>query len=257
MKITVLLLSIVPIAALAKDPFEGTWKGRLDSYKSTGAPDVFELKDGMFNCKSCAPPYSIKCDGTLQKTSVNAYRDQASFKITGPSSAEWSVQKAGKPMSSMSLSVSADGKTLTEKAMNYASSPPTSFTSTEKRIAAGAPGSHPIAGSWQDAGVSDVSANALVSVMTATPNGIKIEFNGTTVDAKFDGKEYPTIGDPGHTMVTMKRINDHEMEETDRNDGKVSSITHWKASSDGKTLTFVNEDKLHGTTTTLVEDRVK
>jgi hypothetical protein len=257
MKTALLLLSLLPIAAFAKDPFEGTWKTRVDSIKTTGAPDVFELKDGTFACKSCAPPYSIKADGTLQKTPENAYRDHASFKITGPSSADWSVQKGGKPIANISLSVSADGKMLTQKATNYIGTTPANFTGTETRTASGAPGSHPIAGSWQNNGFTDVSATALTTDIAATPNGLKYSSNGTTVDAKFDGKEYPTMGDPGHTMVTLKRINDHEIEETDRSDGKVTDIVHWKASSDGKTINFVDDDKLHNTTTTFVEDRVK
>jgi len=257
MKTALLLLSLLPMAAFAKDPFEGTWKARVDSFKTTGAPDVFEVKDGSFSCRSCVPPYTIKADGTLQKTPENAYRDSASFKITGPSSAEWKTQKAGKLIGEISLSVSADGKVLTQKGINYVGASPAHFTYTETRTAAGAAGSHAIAGSWQNNGLADVSAAALVTVITATPNGLKYESNGTTVDAKFDGKEYPTQGDPGHTMVTLKRINDHEIEETDHSDGKLSDVIRWKASSDGKTITFTDEDKLHNTTTTFIDDRVK
>lgn len=257
MKTTLLLFALLPITAFAKDPFEGTWKARMDSFKTTGAPDVFELKDGTFSCRSCVPPYSIKADGTLQKVPENAYRDQVSFKVTGASSAEWVVNKAGKPIADIALSVSADGKMLTQKATNYVGATPTTFTGTASRVAAGAPGSHPVAGSWRNATLNTASAAALTTEITATPNGLKYTSNGTTVDAKFDGKAYEAMGDPGHTMVTLKRINDHEIEETDRSDGKVSDVVRWKASSDGKTITFVDEDKLHNTTTTFIEDRVK
>jgi hypothetical protein len=257
MKTALLLLLLLPVAALAKDPFEGTWKARMDSFKTTGAPDVFELKDGTFSCKSCAPPYSIKADGTLQKTPENAYRDMVSFKSTSPSSAEWIVQKAGKPISKIELSVSADGKVLTQDSTNYAGATPTTFKGTANRVAPGAAGSHAVSGSWQNATLASASAAALTTEIAATPNGLKYESNGTTVDAKFDGKEYETMGDPGHTMVTLKRINDHEIEETDRSDGKVADVIHWKVSDDGKTLSLSDEDKLHNTTTTFVENRVK
>ncbi|MGH8314075.1 MAG: hypothetical protein ACRETU_02860 [Steroidobacterales bacterium] len=257
MKTTLLLLSLLPIVAFAKDPFEGTWKARMDSFKTTGSPDVFELKDGTFSCKSCAPPYSIKADGTMQKTPENAYRDMVSFKATGPSSAEWSVQKGGKPISKIALSVSADGKVLTQDATNYVGTTPSTFKGTANRMAAGAPGSHAVSGSWQNATLASASAAALTTDIAATPNGLKYGSNGTTVDAKFDGKEYETMGDPGHTMVTLKRISDHEIEETDRSNGKVTDIVSWKASDDGKTISFSDEDKLHNTTTTFVEDRMK
>ena len=255
MKTAVLLLSLLPMAALAKEPFEGHWKARVDSFKSTGAPDVYELKDGMFNCKSCAPPYSIKADGTMQKTTENPYRDHASVKITGSSSVEWTVQKDGKTLSTVELSTSADGQTLTTKATNYGGTSPTNATVTEKRSAAGAPGSHPISGSWQNPTVSSAGDNALMFVYTATPNGLKSESNGVTVDAKFDGKAYPAVGDPGHTMVTLKRVSDHEIEETDRQGDKVSDVVQWKLSADGKTITFVDVDKLHNTTTSFTADR--
>lgn len=257
MKSMLLLLSLLPVAAFAKDPFEGTWKARMDSFKTTGAPDVFELKDGMFSCKSCAPPYSIKADGMMQKAPANAYRDMVSFKSTGPSSAEWSVQKAGKPISKIELSVSADGKVMTRDATNYVGTTPTMFKGTAKRVAAAAPGSHAISGSWENDTLSSASPAALTTEIMATPNGLKYTSNGTTVDAKFDGKQYETMGDPGHTMVTLKRINDHEIEETDQSDGKVTDVVHWKASSDGKTISFTDVDKLHNTTTTFVEERVK
>ena len=95
-RIMFLILLLPVLAFAAENPFEGTWKARVDSFKTTGAPDMFELKDGNFSCKSCVPPYTIKADGTLQKTPENAYRDSASFKITGPSSAEWKTQKVAK-----------------------------------------------------------------------------------------------------------------------------------------------------------------
>ena len=257
MKTTLLLLSLLPIAAFAKDPFEGTWKARMDSFKTTGAPTVFELKDGTFSCKSCAPPYSIKADGSLQKTPENAYRDQVSFKATGASSAEWIVKKSGEPISKILLTVSADGKALTQDATNYAGATPTTFKATSNRIAAGAAGSHAISGSWQSATLTSASPAALTTEIMATPNGLKYDSNGATVDAKFDGKEYETMGDPGHTMVALKRVSDHEIEETDRSNGKITDVVSWKASADGKTISFTDVDKLHNTTTTFVEDRVK
>ena len=257
MKRMLMLLTLIPAAALAKDPFEGTWKTRIDSMKFSGAPDVYELKDGSFACKSCAPAYTVKADGAMQQTPENPYRDRVSFRITGPSSAEWTVQKSGKTFASTKLVVSADGKTLTDTTTNYQGATPTTTTTVEKRLAPGSAGSHPIAGSWQNERVTDASAAGLVGTITATPNGLKFDFNGMTVDAKFDGKEYPTVGDPGHTMVTLKRISEYEIEETDRRGGAVTDVTHWKAASDGKSISLVDEDKAHGTTTSFLMDRQK
>ena len=39
-----------------------------------------------------------------------------------------------------------------------------------------------------------------------------------------DGTEAPYRGDPGTTRVSVKKISDHALEETDKRDGKVISV---------------------------------
>jgi hypothetical protein len=49
-----------------------------------------------------------------------------------------------------------------------------------------------------------------------TADGLKMsDPNGNSYDAKFDGKDDPIQGDPGHTMVSLKRIGNDTIEETD------------------------------------------
>ena len=253
----VALVALIPTVALAKNPFDGTWKLRIDSMKFTGKPDVFELKDGSFTCKNCAPPYTIKADGTMQKTPENPYRDHASLKVTGPASVEWTIQRAGKTLTVVKMSVSADGQTLTSTNTDYQGASPVTGTVVEKRIAPAAAGAHPISGSWQTERLTDETPAGLISTLTATDNGLKMEYNGMVTDAKFDGKEYPTVGDPGHTMVTLKRLSDHQIEETDRREGKVTDVILWTVATDGKTLSFSDEDKAHETTVSWTMDRLK
>jgi hypothetical protein len=57
------LLLLMPALALAKSPFDCTWKMNLDSVKWTGKPEQSELIGGNYTCKSCVPPYTIKADG--------------------------------------------------------------------------------------------------------------------------------------------------------------------------------------------------
>lgn len=249
------LVGLLPAVAFAASPFEGTWKTRVDSMKFSGKPDSYEIKDGVFNCKSCVPPYSIKADGSMQKTPENPYRDHASFKVTGPLSAEWTVQKAGKTLDVTKLEVSADGQTLMVTDTNYAGASPVTSKTTEKRVNKAAPGSHSIAGEWQTDHATDVSAAGLVGKLTSIENGLRMEFNGQSVDARFDGKEYLTANDPGRTMVSLKRLSDRELEETDRREGKVTDVIHWSLAADGKTISFSDEDKIHDTKFSFVMDR--
>jgi len=55
--------------------------------------------------------------------------------------------------------------------------------------------------------------------------------------------------------VRRVRVSDREIVETDRREGKVTDVINWTASADGKTLSVVDEDKLHGTKLTGVMDR--
>ena len=71
--------------------------------------------------------------------------------------------------------------------------------------------------------------------------------NGQGYTAKLDGTEAPYKGDPGTTSVSVKKISDHELEETDKRDGKVISVARLTASADGKTMKIAIDDKLHGT----------
>jgi hypothetical protein len=250
MKTLVALALLIPAVALAKSPFDGTWKAKLDSMQFSGKPDVFEISNGMYSCSNCVPPYKIKADGTDQPVPDHAYFDHESIKVIGPTSIEITDKKDGKVMSTSTMTVSADGSKLTGKFTSYAGEKVFSGTFTEKRVAPSAQGAHAISGSWQTDAMSDISEVARIVTLKSTPNGLKMTWNGQTTDAKFDGKEYPTVGDPGKTMVTLKKISATQIEETDRRHGKVFDVILWSIAPDGKTITTVDTDPQHETKVT-------
>jgi len=73
--------------------------------------------------------------------------------------------------------------------------------------------------------------------------------------AKFDGKEYLTVGDPGKTMVAFKKISATQIEETDRRSGKVFDVIIWTVAADGKTINVVDTDPVHQTKTSSILDK--
>lgn len=249
------VLILLPTVALSASPWDGTWKLRTDSMKFEGQPDVFDITNGTYNCKSCAPAYSIKADGAMQPVSDHAYTDHESVKVVSPSSIEITDTLNGKPTLKTTMAVSADGKRLTAKGIDHTGTKPIDFTYTEKRLAAGPTGSHAISGTWMQDSLSGVTPEGLIVTLTSTPNGMKVAVNGHIADVKFDGKEYPIVGDPAKTTMALKPTGDRAMEETDHRLGKVTDITTWTLASDGRTLTQVDRDQLHGTTTTLTFER--
>ena len=74
-------------------------------------------------------------------------------------------------------------------------------------------------------------------------DSIKVTIDGTASDGaathsewtgKFDGKEYPSTGNPGEDMRSVKQIDDRTLHVTSKKGGKVVLIAHVVLSADGK-----------------------
>ncbi len=255
MKKIVALISLLPAVTFAADLFDGTWRARLDSVRVSGKPEVFELSGGIFECKSCVPPYKVKADGTDQAVPPQEYRDHAAVKILSAASIEVTEKKGGRVMVIMTENVAADGSKLTGTFTNYFGAAPVTGAYTEKRVAPGPQGAHPISGAWMQDSIGSMSDAARTITLQSTLNGLKMSWNGQVTDAKFDGNAYPTNGDLGNTMVTLKKLSANQFEETDRRGGKVVDVTVWTVAADGKTLTSVDSDLNHETKTSMVFDK--
>jgi len=73
MKKLLFLLLLVPVLGWAQSPFAGTWKVDLNKTKLPKKPDVLLVQNGMYECKTCAPPINVKADGQFQKVSGSPY----------------------------------------------------------------------------------------------------------------------------------------------------------------------------------------
>jgi hypothetical protein len=123
-------------------------------------------------------------------------------------------------------------------------------------VSAGPSGSHAVSGAWRTSKVNTVSNNGLTVTYQGTDNGLKMsDPNGNSYDAKFDGKDYPINGDPGHTLVSLKRIGNDTIEETDKRDGKVVGVFRMTVSADGKSINASYTDKQRGTTTAFTMEK--
>lgn len=255
MRKLIALLVLVPALALARTPFDGTWKLNLDSIKYSGKPDEALLIDGQYTCKTCVPPYTVKADGTQQPTPGNSFIDHISVKVLSPTSVEFVRMRDGKIVGEGTQTVSADGKTATFAFTDYSGAKPVKGSVQSRRVGPAPKGAHAISGAWMGEAAGDYSDLGRTVVFESTDNGMKWIWNGQVQDAKFDGKEYPVQNDPYHTMVTLKKVSDREFVETDRNGGKVQAIVTYTVAPDGKTLKVVYDDPLRGTKTEMVYDK--
>jgi hypothetical protein len=254
MRILVTAALLVPAVAFAAgSPFDGTWKARLDSMKMAGKPDVWQIADGEYTCSSCVPAVKVKADGAMHKVAGHAYFDELSVHVVSPTSVEITQKQAGKMV--VTYTLSADANTLTGKFTDHTGAEPVTGSFTETRVAAGAPGSHKISGSWQQTAMGDLSDAGRTVVYASSGDHFRMQANGMRYDAKFDGKEYPVEGDPGHTRVTVKKIDANTIEEIDHRQGKVADEIRLATSADGKSLTITDKDVLHDQTSTVTFDK--
>lgn len=254
MRKLVFLLLLVPVLASAQSPFDGTWKVDLSKAKLPKKPDVFLLQNGMYECKTCTPPVNVKADGTFQKVSGDPYRDALMVKAVDDKHVEMASQKDGKDVAKSTRAVSDDGNSLTIDWTYYGNPTggPVSGTDHMKRVAKGPAGSNAISGSWRDEKADVATADALTFSFKSGGDSLSYSTpTGQSYTAKLDGSDSPYVGDPGTTSVSLKRLGD-AIEETDKRDGKVLSISKMTVSADGKTMTIAVDDKLHGTTASYI-----
>lgn len=247
MKRLLVLLWIAPTVAFCAGSIDGTWKTKADSVQISGKPDAYEISEGMYHCKSCVPQINVKADGTDQSVTGHDYYDTVAVRILDNNAIETTRKKDGKIVGTDAASVSADGKTLTEKWVDYTGTKPATGTSTSSRLTAGPAGSHPLTGTWKQNRFSDGSDSLVTIKYALTADGLRMEWNGQSYDAKFDGKEYLTKNDPGNTMVSLKRVDANTIEETDRRDGKVTDIIRSTVSADGSSLSVVDTNPVRST----------
>ena len=256
MKIVIAAFLLLPGAAFAVgSPFDGTWKWRPDSTHVTGKADQFQVLDGMYTCSSCAPVVKVKADGSDQKVEGHDYYDTVSVTVVSPSSLHIVEKKDGKLASTVNYDVSTDGNTLTVKFQDYSGSQVATGTFTETRRTRAPPGSHRASGSWQPGELQAMNEAQRTFAYQMTNDQFSMHWNCQSYNAKFDGKEYPVQNDPGNTMVKVKKLNDHTVEEIDSRQGKVTDEIHLAAAGDGKSIEVTDNDVIHHQITTFTLDK--
>jgi hypothetical protein len=246
---------LMPGMAMAQSAFDGTWKVDLKTAEFPTKPDVYLLQDGTYHCKTCVPAVDVKADGQDHKVSGHRYYEMVSIKVVDDRTIEETDKRNGKTVATSRTWVSADGNTLmfefTDSSATNAD--PVTGKGEATRVAKGPAGSHAISGSWRTSKLDSVSDNGLMFTDKVEGDSLRMSTpTGQGYTAKLDGTEAPYAGDPGTTSVSVKKVDKNTIEETDKRDGKVISVTRMTVAADGKSMTISVNDKLHGTTSQYV-----
>jgi hypothetical protein len=221
----------------ANEPFVGDWK--LNPSKS-------KLTDEMKVERIAANKYAFDFGGGSAETIAVDGTDQPgnfgttlSVSIQGPDS--WKVvrKKEGRILITANWKLSQDGNTLTDDFTGIAPNGSASTVNYVYKRTAGEPG---FAGTW----VSTSETVNFVFALQIRPfeeGGLSIvdSSEGLTQNVKFDGKDYPNAGPnaaPGSTS-SIRRVNEHVLEITDKINGKITDARQIELSSDLKTLTII------------------
>jgi hypothetical protein len=241
---------LLPTMGMGQSVFDGTWKVDLNTASFPKKPDVYLLKDGMYQCKTCVPPVNVKADGQDQPVAGNRYYETKSVKVVDDRTIEETNKKNGKVVSTSKTWVSADGNTMMFEFSDSSATnaDPVTGKGQATRVAKGPAGSNPISGSWHTTKVDTVSDNGLSFTYKVSGDNLEMTTpTGQSYAAKLDGTDTPYKGDPGTTSVSVKKLGPNTLEETDKRDGKVIAVSQMTVSADGKSMKIVSDDKLRGT----------
>lgn len=253
MKKLLAILFLVPTALWAQSAFDGTWVQDLGSTQFSQKPHTYVLDKGVYTCSTCVPKINVKADGEDHPVSGSKYFNTMAVRVVDSNTVEEIDKKDGKTMYKNAWTVSDDGKKLTDKWEDDTEQKPVTGEMIYSRISKGPAGSHAISGSWRAEKSENVSSNGTRFTFQSTGDGLKFsDNNGVTWEAKFDGKYNPEQGDPGNSMMSLKKVNDHSLDYTEQRDGKTVTTGHVTVSADGKKMTVVGTDHERNTTTTVM-----
>lgn len=236
-------------AAADLSALNGTWKTDKASVKFEQKPDEFALKDGTYNCTTCIPPLTVAADGAFHPVTGRPYADEMSVKAADDKTIEIHSKKSGKDISSLTMTVSADGNTLTRKFHDGTVNPPVNGSSTSTRAGPAPAGAHAASGQWTPNQVNEYSEEALSATYTIDGNKVTWAGQGQTYTAEIGGPAVPVTGDIGGSTVQVTNEGG-ALKETFTRDGKVVNETVSTVSADGKSMTWVSSDPRDGSKVT-------
>jgi len=245
-----LLLTSTPV--LAQAAFNGTWRLNL-SNAQVGVTRNYLLQDGLFGCAACDPPIKgFKADGQPHQANGAPYYDSLTVRVIDDRTVETTSTKNGKRVDYSKYTVAEDnGSVVRDETFTAETGQQNHEVDLWRRTADGPTGAHKISGTWQPEKILSASDSLRDFSYTVTGDAISMrDHQGGAYDAKFDGKDYPCKGDPGTTSVSLKKIDDNTIEETDKREGEVLYISRMTVEADGKTMRIAIQDKLHDSTLT-------
>jgi hypothetical protein len=231
----VFVIAAPTLIAAADPPYAGKWK--MNPAKSDFGETTItyeQLPSGEMQATTAGQSFKFKMDG---KDYPAWFGNEAAWTSLSPTSwqAVWKLK--GKVLATDTLTLSADGKTLT---VNTKGTKPNGETIDDTLVSERVSGGPGLAGKWKTKNMKSSSPNVLEFAPSGTDGlAFKIVDMGLSCDAKLDGKDHPCSGPtlgPGWT-VAFTGEGARGLNMTVKNNGKAVFKISYSVSADGKTLT--------------------
>jgi hypothetical protein len=238
---------------LAQSRFDGTWEMKMDTLQFSGPPEDYLFADGMYHCKSCIPKVDVKTDGVDYTVTGYAY-DTLAVRILNDHAIKFTMKKAGKPFFECIETVSPGGQKMTEDFTNTMEAETVTGKAGFARVGNGPAGSHALSGQWRMDTVKNDTRAGTLTIYQSTPGGMKISDGNVGYELKVDGKDYPVPGNI-HSIRSLKLIDEYTLEQTDKTDGKVTSVSRSTLSRDGRSMRVEVSSAKRGQTMTYTAEK--
>lgn len=238
----VLVLVLVGMSATvlfaADPPYAGSWK--LNPAKSDfGETTVTyeEMAGGRMKFTVDGQSYTFKADGNDYPT---PWGITSAWKATDANTWENTSKANAKVVSTATLKLSSDSKTLTVDSKSIKATGDTSNDSAVYQRLSGGSG---LAGKWKTKNVK-IGSPGTLNIKPSGSDGLNltwVEEKGAC-NAKFDGKDHPATGPiwPSGWTCSIAKNGASALDVTWKKDGKVMYRDTFTPSADGKTLTDVS-----------------
>ena len=215
----------------AENPFIGEWKLNASMSRMPDEMKVESKGDNTYSFNFGAGAETIVADGTDQPGYGGT---MLSVKADGHDS--WTVErkKDGRLLLKATWKLSEDGRTLTDSFRQFG--PDGSALSIDYVYERSGGGSG-FAADWQSI-KETMNSPFVMQVKEYQGDGLSFmtPFQKDPKNVKLDGRDYPSGGADSSTSV--RRVDDHTLEMTDRAKGEVTDTREITVSPDGKRLTM-------------------
>ena len=243
--------------------FDGVWRPDYEAPGPEEAPDVLSLAEGSYECRSCQPPYRVPADGSEHAVQGHPRFEMLSVDVVDDRTVRLIGRRGGAITYESTMVVAQDGNTMTETrtaampvgdAIMPIMTPltgevdgqrPVLFRMSAARVGSPTTGAHVLSGTWKVVELDLLNHDEDTTYRIVDDSVTMSDRMGRSYTARLDGSRAAYHGDPRFDGVSLRRVDERTIEESNLSRDTVMQVTRWRVDPDGTTMR-VRFDDTHG-----------